>query len=113
MLLYHGHLQRFPTDRQNIYGIASVLAFGALQFTIDYFCRRNGRPAKGSPLFQYGAQESVNFLVPPALDLGLTLQKVSFKGKVTMDNFFESLMNYLRFDVIYMLLLLLSLNFLV
>ena len=80
-LLYQGHLQQFPTDRQNTYGIASLLAFGALQFTIDYCSSRSDIPAKESPLLQSGVQELVNDVVPPALDLGLTLQEVSSKWK--------------------------------
>jgi hypothetical protein len=64
-------------------GIASLLAFAMMDFTIDY-CNSNDNPGS-SHLLRPAVQELVDRVVPPALDLDLTLNQVSSKWKAAAE----------------------------
>jgi hypothetical protein len=64
-------------------GIASLLTFAMMDFTIDY-CNSNDNPGS-SHLLRPAVQELVDRVVPPALDLDLTLNQVSSKWKAAAE----------------------------
>jgi hypothetical protein len=89
--LYHQQQQEQQYDNQLLaahtnnnnnkaLSIASLLAFAALQFTIDYCSTTSHMEVPASPLLKPGVQHLVeSSVIPPALDLDLTLQEVSSK----------------------------------
>jgi hypothetical protein len=72
------------TNNNKALSIASLLAFATLQFTIDY-CSQEHLEVPTSPLLKPGVQHLVETVVPPALDLDLTLQEVSAKWKAAAE----------------------------